>query len=413
MRPFRAAFTLMEMLVVIGIMMVLLGLTIGAVSHTPKVNALVATEHMVADVIRQARHTARSSGAPVMIEIRKNEREIMGVSQIMLYNDSFEPQPSKLAVRTGAIDPLLSVVGGLTGRGITVGGFILGNSALETMTAPAQQQKDLQLFRTSSGGKVEGFYLACAVNASGLAARIPLVQVGSDAQSTSTCGIALRTITRQIQLAPGATMANPTPPPATINKPDQKPEFTCLDPFGWIQDDSGTISYVSADVDAPTGAQAAIDSSVSDKDVTGPMMPGSWQEIGLMFDGKYLELYRNGILVGQKNVSVAKLKSADNAVYLGRGLFTDPLTPSPLPAAVYVVGALDDVRLQRLGVDRAGLLPSGIQPASDYTFSVHPDGRVTSAGVTKLRFDSVSGGDFTEVTIAVDGMVTSATTMGP
>nr|MBA2481008.1 prepilin-type N-terminal cleavage/methylation domain-containing protein [Planctomycetota bacterium] len=127
----RAAFTLLEMLVVIGIMMVLLGLSIGAVMHTPKVNALIATEHLVADIIRQARHTARSSGAPVMIEIRKGDRQILGVSQITLYNDSFETQPPKLAVRTAAVPAPMSVANGLTGRGLGVGAFIETDATLK------------------------------------------------------------------------------------------------------------------------------------------------------------------------------------------------------------------------------------------------------------------------------------------
>ncbi|MBA3707658.1 MAG: prepilin-type N-terminal cleavage/methylation domain-containing protein [Planctomycetes bacterium] len=408
----RRGFTLLEMLVVIGIMMTLLGLSIGAIMHTPKLNAMVATEHMVADAIRQARHTARSSGAPVMVEVRKAERAIMGISQITLYNDTFEATAPKLAARPPSpadIPPVLLTMG-VTGRGLLTAP-VSSDGSLEPFIMPTPQQKNLQLYR-ANGGRIEGFYLACAVYPAAVgAARYPLVFVGGSDQATTTCGIALRTITRRIQVAPGATI--PGPPPFT--KIDQKPAMTCLDVYGWIRDDAGTVTYVSADMDAPSGVQADIDvSAAGERDVAGPMMAGEWSEIGMMFDGTNLELYRNGILVGQKAVTVAKLYAGDNSIRLGYGDFSDGLTPAIPPGIVYLQGSLDDALLQRLGVDRAGILPAGMEPAQDYYISVHPDGRVVATSATTLRFNSTSGtDDHVDVTVGLDGTVTSASVNGP
>ncbi len=89
-RPRRKAFTLVEMLMVIGLLMLLLGLSIGAVMRTPVHDRLLGTEQLLSDMIRQTRHTARSTGAPVLLIISSAPRTISGVSQTPIWSEGFD-----------------------------------------------------------------------------------------------------------------------------------------------------------------------------------------------------------------------------------------------------------------------------------------------------------------------------------
>src|ERR1043165_983999 len=77
------------MLVVLAIFAALMALTVGAIS-TKGSDKLLATEQLVADLVRQARHTARTSGTPVVVLVDKAARRIQGVSQVPVWSEDLD-----------------------------------------------------------------------------------------------------------------------------------------------------------------------------------------------------------------------------------------------------------------------------------------------------------------------------------
>ena len=65
----RRGFSLVELLVVLAIIATMTGLVLSGLFTTRDTNRLLAAEQMLAGAIRQARHTARSSGSPVELRL--------------------------------------------------------------------------------------------------------------------------------------------------------------------------------------------------------------------------------------------------------------------------------------------------------------------------------------------------------
>lgn len=71
---FRRGFTLLELLMVIGVVMIALGVSgIGAISHAQKSGELVRNHRQVTALLENARMEARASRAPVALLVRLNE----------------------------------------------------------------------------------------------------------------------------------------------------------------------------------------------------------------------------------------------------------------------------------------------------------------------------------------------------
>ncbi len=416
-------FTLIELLVVIGIIMIFMGISIGAILHTPRVNALVGTEHMVADVVRQARHAARSSGTPVTIEISQTDRSVLGVSQLMLWNETFEET---------AIPPQFSVLIGRSGKGLT---SLTGPP--KTSLAPIPLDRSKRLARRTARGRTEGFYISCSVKPGPASdkAIVPLILVGSDDEDQCTCGLVLQGLRRKIQHVDHVPVLPTTPAP-------YEPTFDCWEILGWVNSESSGKKWVSSINDVAAGGEVeTLSGTVRDTpalfdgpDIAAPMNGDSWDEVGMLYDGERLELYRNGVLVGAKPFEGGYLRGAtvatDDSVHLGHGKF--PTSLSLLPVAdqeVELGGIIDDARLYRLAIDRAGTLPAGVTPQASYRITVHPDGHVQASSygespatipvaTSDLKF-AMSGGVATRgdqlvtVNLSVDGVVTSATTTVP
>ena len=360
----RRGFTIIELLVVIGILALLMGLTLGGIAAMKKTDRLLVTEHLVGDVIRQARHTARTSGSPVTVKIDKAAREIVGISQVPIWNTGFESSPT------------LGNVLGMSGKG------------LQVTTIPfVSHSMPIQERLVRRAGQIDPFYLSCRVLPPRLTSdsgggRIPLVLVGANANlAKSACGLMLRTESRVEQQLDSGFLQT------AVAITD--PRLATWEIIGWIADTTPpvdqqiVISSLRA-TDRPADImrdEAQLHDSVNnidpdpDKalDVAWPMAGGRWEEVGLLFDGERLVLYRNGVRVGQQVLGrVPKPPAAPDSLIVGRFIDTTT-TPSTIDADMAVI---DDVALRRLAASDPKRLPGDIAPDRDYSIVAHPDGRV-------------------------------------
>jgi hypothetical protein len=120
-------------------------------------------------------------------------------------------------------------------------------------------------------------------------------------------------------------------------------------------------------------------------DVPCPIGDGRWVDLGLLFDGRQLVLFINGVPIARADAQVTlPLDDARNTLWVGTAslpnLGTDPSSGGTVYAAAPTV--LDDVRLLRLGTDRPVPLPQGVRPClvttdTCYEIVLLPDGRAS------------------------------------
>jgi len=367
-------FTIIEMLVVIGILALLMGLTIGGIAAMGKTDRLLVTEHLVGNVIRQARHTARTSGSPVLVSIRTDAQGrgmVSGISRVPIWSEGFE-------AGTWLCSPQ---VGGATGHGYRV--------SMPTLARPPYQPLDKRT-KIVRGRKADGFYLSCQVlpplitnSASGAGATIPLILIGPDAtMAASICGLALQTTVRNEQDVSISFQQDPTN--ATVTFP-LIPRMTTWEIVGWINDTTaGTLVEVSstdpndrpADVNRDTDVLHA--SVPAEFDIAWPMAGGRWEEIGLLFDaeGQRLVLYRNGVRVGERYLAADPVLPDGAETVLVGHIEIGPTTSPVIHYASADNVAIDDVAVHRLATSDPVRFPGDIKPDVPYGIIAHPDGRV-------------------------------------
>ncbi|HEX3132406.1 MAG TPA: prepilin-type N-terminal cleavage/methylation domain-containing protein, partial [Planctomycetota bacterium] len=93
----QGGFSLVELLVVLGIIAAMAGMVLGGLFRSRDSNRLLAAEQVLADAIRQGRHTARSTGAPVELRLTPllsgNDvigAKLAGTSRTVLWSETFD-----------------------------------------------------------------------------------------------------------------------------------------------------------------------------------------------------------------------------------------------------------------------------------------------------------------------------------
>ena len=94
---FRRGFSLVELLIVLVIMASIAALVLFGLFRGKDTNRLLAAEHLLADAVRQARHAARSSGAPVELRLtpvidgtQVVGARLAGVSRTPIFHETFD-----------------------------------------------------------------------------------------------------------------------------------------------------------------------------------------------------------------------------------------------------------------------------------------------------------------------------------
>ena len=354
-----------------------MGLTVASVVRGPKLQRMIAAEQVVSDCIRQARHTARTSGQPVVLKLKKDERRISGLVRQVLWH-GVEGWPLAVPGRTGSglMVPEAYATGNVLGAPIDIPSL-----QLASMTPVPELQGGQRLWRgLADPDSRPGLLLSIAVRppipkdprTSGppTPQLVPLVLVGPDDAEPifddALIGIALV----QSDVIPGGSGPAPSQPTVAAS----------WEIIGWFGA-AANRKEVSSITNAPND-QAALrvltpidivmgTNAVNGFTESGPLTGGRWTEISLLIEEKRMVLYRDGRRVGELT-----------------GVDTVQLTPALSTERVFVGCAkidgvlrmadyaqFDDARLERLGDALAGTMPAGVKFDGDHRIICHPDGR--------------------------------------
>jgi len=424
----RQAFSLMELLVVIGILALLATISIGAMSANRRVDALVATRQLVADAVRQARHTARTGGAPVVLTFTTDpvakRTYLGGMSRVLVWHEEFEETQWQAPAIGAALQgpPVI----GLTGFGYQPQHPTF--SHIPPGLEPSQQIR--------RGGRSDGFLLAIDVLpplATSSATIAPLIVLGTaNGQLVeSLAGIQLvkvvtETVSPSVNPLINATKGHLAQRERLRVDPSTASTFKVplllhtWEIQGWVVPQGAQALDVSSwdPADTPAGLsrvqgdlhQSALISNQVQQDIASPLAGGAWVSLALLYDGERLILYRQGRRIGVRTVGPLTLPPGCDQIFIGSVQYDGTANPTFANTC-----AFDNPRLERLGTDRMGTLPGGVMLTSAAIAQIicHPDGRVENAQATaatdslSLTFtDPGAGKGSSTIKVSTDGLVT-------
>lgn len=446
--PRRHAFTLLELLVVLGIMLLVAALSMGAFFRTQTTSKLVATERQVAGMIRQAVHQARTSGFPVTLVFSADERTVTGINQSQLITAGFDGTlPFTVAGRTVAAEQVDTnwLVPGQTGDALTIIGNLdpaAGGTAL-TPLVPLLEKRLRLAGRNAS--RCDGFALQVAVNLPDFANPVyralnppclPLALLSADLDGSAHAGLSTSDDApagmflwrRDVPLFDSLNEPVPTDPASN----PLNPAVPLWELIGWVRHAGGVVFVSSLDQSLSTAPDTGL------ARIRRLGLPcGGWHDLTLMWDGARLELLCDGIAIASQAAQGSRLHSASGpasslAVWLGgmhvtgdlanhlkTALDYPPSNPAPAPPLKpeMVLPAdpgfplLDNLRVAALGEGQAGQLPRGIGPATTAAVSVTSQGRVLVNGASGQTLTFT--GDFeqadsrVEITLNGDGTLST------
>ncbi len=379
----RRGFSLVELLVVIGIVAVMAGLVLSSLFRNRDSNRLLAAEHMLADSIRQARHTARSNNAPVELRIvpivedgQVTGARVSGVTRVAIWGETFDG--------IGKVLPEINVPqnGWVIGRS---GNGWAPNNTFPPYTSPYPYQfiRGQSLVR---GKRSEGFYIACYVQPPAphrSAHDIPLLLIGdSDKKELSQCGLELN---RVLVLTLVGTMVITWEVKGWV-RGENSPALTTVSS---VNPNDRPLARTDIEIRRAPQTSGEIFNEVNatiNYDPNNIIIPHRWVEIGLLYDGQRLMLFADGQRIAVHHGDVPVKLTPASSVYIGQ--FTqNPPPPPPQPhLPIFANCPMDDIRLYRLGTSEVGDLPGGVvlvrgingKPDSTlgYRILCHGDGRV-------------------------------------
>jgi len=371
--PRRQAFSLMELLIVIGILATLSALSAGAFLATQRSGGVVGAEQAVIDAVRLGRHLARTSGAPVILHLAKDGDELTGAVQTPLWH---------LVPRNGR-----GIAAGPSSTAVWLNGKNVDGSDL---FLPSDLQLDLGLSKRDDIGRsaddalvidltlrtppTSGFPMTSATQAP---IYQPLVLVGSAGDITineSLIGLVLSSQRVQVTGESNPSMTVP----------------------------SWSVSY---------WARRTGQTTVTVHDWTAGLPGGVWQQLGLRIDDQGITLLHQGRVVERiSETGALAAPTTPSQIMLGQ-IKLPYLTDDTYATGVTVA----EIRLSRLRQGIRQRFGGGLTSTADYRIECLPDGRILTTidnatvpqRTSTLSLSSKSSGLGTSITISSDGTVSS------
>ena len=413
----RAGVTLVELLVVMGIMLTLSTLGVVAFTRANRVNRLTATRDLVSDMARQARATARATARPVILRVEPltdttgtvTGAQLSGVTASPVIEEDFET-------------PL---VGGTTNQtkfrtalGSVGQGFVFSSDPIDPDPSTLERRG---MLRTK-----DGFHLSVAVYPPKPdAGPQPLVMLATtatnDDAATSLAGLRLVPVTVPIYADTGAKLSDTAH--STWN-----PQSSAWMLQGWIRFGTAAPVLISEylwPID-PTLDLWSMTPAIHDQARLTLMTDGGlrWEVLGLLWDGTHAVLLRNGRPVARRTITGSQTLAQSVEQHLIFGHATTPtgwiedndanpqrsITWSSGPTTITAgTTVLDHVYLDRLGLGDPHRLPNGviIGAASPQELVFWPDGTVSpdlgraTGSDLLLKFTGVAEDQAATVTIPI------------
>ena len=378
----RPGFTLIELLVVIGILVVLAGIGYGAILSTRRQEAHRAVTALVSDFIRQARHTAMSSGAPVEVHISgATVGHIQGFTQVVIVGEQCESFPSER-------------VPGFAGYGAPIGrknpNDPVSSDSFGPWEIPTSSTRPMHILLKSSQDPniLSSFYMECLI--------CPLPVNWKDVNWTVFDPVKVRPLIA-LALREGSGQELVTlaiEPPTLTGSPlvdSNSSGIRNWDPCVYYSTTGGMVSLF------PPNSQSAT------------IATGSWTRLGVLWreEQNSLELFADGR--GIARISGVNIPTTFTNLNLCIG---DPTNQT------IAAGIVDNVRLLRLGGGEGTNFPGGFVPNREYRLIFNPDGILNpDAPLTSqtLIFTSDRTGKTETITITVEptGTIHSTITVSP
>lgn len=332
-KSLQSAFTIVEMLVVMLIIITLMSISLGAWMSTSEQSGRIASQQLLVSLIQQARNKSVSSAEPVTLRINKDDGTIMGIHKRYVWhqNDCWD------IARDFVIKPV-------------------ENTGQELM-----HKAD------------DGFAMRCIVNAPPATGSteyiIPLMLITNtgaepwiDPSNTDiVAGVELWRVP-QFLFHDGDShkVADTWATVAWIGKRPNYPSMPAkLSSWtGYINADDfvGEWSYFDKN-------DSAISSIDSNRFGYKPYCGDRWTDIEIVFDGTYLYAFRDG----QKIIVVDNIPTTQKP---SPGIAYDIHIAAHLRGSgkdeILSVANIDDVAIMRVGSGDEEILPAGIKPKTTY-----------------------------------------------
>lgn len=222
--------------------------------------------------------------------------------------------------------------------------------------------------------------LSCAVRPprltkTGVGIFQPLLVIGPDTEgdtSKSYAGIILKS--KSLKMYNGST-----PPPVVSAPPngltalsatDVNPDRLCWDIRGWVMQEGASAPIVVSSITDSITTGTDDQKFLADGDDGG-----RWEEVGLIYTGSSLELYRDGVQVARLTTGVPTRIAGNKAMH--KLVIGSAVINGATPAAVIDPDTfIDDIALFRLATDQPTKFAPGVETAANVRLLVRPDGRM-------------------------------------